>query len=75
MPSTTSLRRQPALGAAVLAALLLSACAKDPKPVAPTVPEVAVLTMNTSNVALNIALPGRTAPFLLAEVRARVDGI
>lgn len=76
MPSTTSLRRrQPALGAAVLAALLLSACAKDPKPVTPTVPEVAVLTMNTSNVALNIALPGRTAPFLLAEVRARVDGI
>jgi len=76
MPLTTSLRRrQPALGAAVLAALLLSACAKDPKPVTPTVPEVAVLTMNTSNVALNIALPGRTAPFLLAEVRARVDGI
>ena len=76
MPSTTSSRRrQPALGAAALAALLLSACAKDPKPVAPTVPEVAVLTMNTSNVALNIALPGRTAPFLLAEVRARVDGI
>lgn len=76
MPSTTSSRRrQPALGAAALAALLLSACAKDPKPVAPAVPEVAVLTMNTSNVALNIALPGRTAPFLLAEVRARVDGI
>ncbi|OIJ44204.1 efflux RND transporter periplasmic adaptor subunit [Massilia timonae] len=76
MPSTTSSRRrQPALGAAALAALLLSACAKDPKPVTPTVPEVAVLTMNTSNVALNIALPGRTAPFLLAEVRARVDGI
>jgi membrane fusion protein (multidrug efflux system) len=76
MPSITPLRRrQPALGAAVLAALLLSACAKDPKPVTPAVPEVAVLTMNTSNVALNIALPGRTAPFLLAEVRARVDGI
>jgi membrane fusion protein (multidrug efflux system) len=31
--------------------------------------------MATTNVALNIALPGRTAPFLLAEVRARVDGI
>lgn len=76
MPSTISLRRrQPALGAALLAALLLSACAKEQKPVAPTVPEVAVLTMSTSNVALNIALPGRTAPYLLAEVRARVDGI
>ena len=76
MPPTFFLhRRQPALGAALLAALLLSACAKDPKPAAPAVPEVAVLTMSTSNVALNIALPGRTAPFLLAEVRARVDGI
>ncbi|WP_306397943.1 efflux RND transporter periplasmic adaptor subunit [Telluria beijingensis] len=76
MPSNIPLRqRQPAVGAALLAALLLSACAKDPKPAAPTVPEVAVLTMSTSNVALNIALPGRTAPFLLAEVRARVDGI
>jgi len=76
MPSTTLLRRrQPALAAAVLAALLLSACAKDPQPVTHTVPEVAVLTMSTSNVALNIALPGRTAPYLLAEVRARVDGI
>ena len=76
MPSNTPLRRrQPALGAAVLAALLLSACAKEPTPVAPTVPEVAVLTMSTTNVALNIALPGRTAPYLLAEVRARVDGI
>ncbi|MGF6272922.1 membrane fusion protein (multidrug efflux system) [Massilia sp. UYP11] len=76
MPSITSLRRrQPALGAAVLAALLLSACAKEPQPAAPTVPEVAVMTMNTSDVALDIALPGRTSPFLLAEVRARVDGI
>lgn len=76
MPSITPLRRrQPALGAALLAALLLSACAKDPQPVAPTVPEVAVLTVSTSNVALNISLPGRTAPYLLAEVRARVDGI
>ncbi|WP_137174485.1 efflux RND transporter periplasmic adaptor subunit [Massilia sp. HP4] len=76
MPSTTPLRRrQSALGAAVLAALLLSACAKEPKPATPTVPEVAVLTVSTSNVALNIALPGRTAPYLLAEVRARVDGI
>jgi len=76
MPSITLLRR-PALATAIAitAATLLSACGKDPKPAAPAVPEVAVLTMATTNVALNIALPGRTAPFLLAEVRARVDGI
>lgn len=74
MPSMTLLPRR-ALATAVAAAALLSACGKDPKPAAPVVPEVAVLTMATTNVALNIALPGRTAPFLLAEVRARVDGI
>ena len=74
MPSMTFLPRR-ALATAVAAAALLSACGKDPKPAAPAVPEVAILTMATTNVALNIALPGRTAPFLLAEVRARVDGI
>ncbi|MBD8656134.1 efflux RND transporter periplasmic adaptor subunit [Oxalobacteraceae sp. CFBP 13730] len=70
-----TLPRRPALATAITAAALLSACGKDPKPAPPAVPEVAVLTMATTNVALNIALPGRTAPFLLAEVRARVDGI
>jgi len=74
MPLMT-LPRRPALATAITAAALLSACGKDPKPAPPAVPEVAVLTMATTNVALNIALPGRTAPFLLAEVRARVDGI
>lgn len=74
MPSTPLLRCA-TLVAAVTAAALLSACGNDPKPAAPAVPEVTVLTMTTTNVALNIALPGRTAPFLLAEVRARVDGI
>ena len=74
MPSMTLPRRR-ALATAITAAALLAACGNDPKPAAPAVPEVAVLTMATTNVALNIALPGRTAPFLLAEVRARVDGI
>jgi membrane fusion protein (multidrug efflux system) len=74
MPSMTLPRRR-ALATAITAAALLSACGNDPKPAAPAVPEVAVLTMATTNVPLNIALPGRTAPFLLAEVRARVDGI
>lgn len=76
MPSNTPLRRHPlAAGAALVAALLLTACSKDPQPVAPTTPEVSVLVMRSGNVPLTIDLPGRTAPFLLAEVRARVDGI
>lgn len=76
MPSNTPLRRLPlAAGAALMAALLLAACSKDPKPAAPTTPEVSVLVMRSGNVPLTIDLPGRTAPYLLAEVRARVDGI
>ncbi|MEG2901291.1 MAG: efflux RND transporter periplasmic adaptor subunit, partial [Massilia sp.] len=70
-----TLPRRLALATAITAAALLSACGNDPKPAPPAVPEVAILTMATTNVVLNIALPGRTAPFLLAEVRARVDGI
>lgn len=75
MPLNIPLRRPAAASAAVLAALLLSACGKEPAPAAPAVPEVSVLTMRATNVPLSIALPGRTSPFLLAEVRARVDGI
>ncbi|WP_312520291.1 efflux RND transporter periplasmic adaptor subunit [Massilia sp.] len=75
MPSTTLPRRRSLAAGAALAALLLTACGSDPKPAAPAVPEVSVLTMRPSNVPLNIELPGRTSPFLLAEVRARVDGI
>jgi len=75
MPSNPLLHRRLLVAGAPALALLLTACAKDPKPAAPTVPEVAVLTMNKANVATSIALPGRTAPYLLAEVRARVDGI
>ena len=57
------------------AALVLAACKSDPKPVAAPVPEVTVLAVRHGAVPLHVELPGRTAPFLLAEVRARVDGI
>jgi membrane fusion protein (multidrug efflux system) len=58
------------------AALTLSACKPEPQPaVAAAPPEVAVLAVAHGPVPLQVELPGRTAPFLLAEVRARVDGI
>jgi membrane fusion protein (multidrug efflux system) len=63
----------PAIGLA--AALVLSGCKADKAPPAATVPEVAALTVERTSVPVALELPGRTAPFLLAEVRARVDGI
>jgi len=76
MPSFLE-RRQglPVAGSALLLACLLAACSKDTKPTAPAVPEVTVLPVQRSAVRLDVELPGRTAPSLLAEVRARVDGI
>lgn len=37
--------------------------------------EVGVVTVQTEKVTLHRELPGRTSPFRIAEVRARVDGI
>ena len=71
-----SLPRRTLLAAAVATVVLsLTACGDDKKPAAPAVPEVTVLAVKHDSVPLKVELPGRTAPFLLAEVRARVDGI
>jgi len=65
----------PATGSALLFACLLAACGKDAPLPAAALPEVSVLPAQRSAVRLDVELPGRTAPSLLAEVRARVDGI
>ncbi|GAB3627415.1 efflux RND transporter periplasmic adaptor BpeA [Pandoraea terrae] len=59
-----------------LAAMTLAACGKKPQG-APQgmVPEVGVVTLQTQNVALTTDLPGRTSPYRVADVRARVNGI
>jgi membrane fusion protein (multidrug efflux system) len=58
------------------AALALSACGADPAPAkASATPDVTVLAVQHGAVPISVELPGRTAPYLLAEVRARVDGI
>ena len=53
----------------------LSACSPAPKSAASATPQVSVLTVRHGAVPLSVELPGRTAPFLMAEVRARVDGV
>lgn len=68
-------RRLVAAAALLVVAAALSACKSEPKPVVAAPPDVAVLPVAHGPVPLNVELPGRTAPFLLAEVRARVDGI
>ena len=42
---------------------------------APPPPEVAVVTVQSQSVPVTTELPGRTSAYLVAQVRARVDGI
>uniref|UniRef100_UPI000D36CB00 efflux RND transporter periplasmic adaptor subunit n=1 Tax=unclassified Variovorax TaxID=663243 RepID=UPI000D36CB00 len=65
------------LAAAVCAACLLAACGKPPggAPPAQGTPTVGVVTVQPRPVALSTELPGRTVPFLIADVRPQVNGI
>ncbi|HKB62426.1 MAG TPA: efflux RND transporter periplasmic adaptor subunit [Burkholderiales bacterium] len=57
-------------------ALVVLGCvqAKQPPP-SPTAPEVTVVTVHRQPVPVTTELPGRTSAYLVAQVRARVDGI
>src|SRR6267154_1912398 len=60
----------------ILIAVALGACsnAQTPAP-APQAPEVSVITVHRGSVPITTELPGRTSAYLVAQVRARVDGI
>src|ERR1700682_21171 len=60
----------------MLLAVALGACsnANTPAP-APQVPEVSVITVHRARLPIPPALPGRPSAYLVAQVRARVDGI
>ncbi|HVS55953.1 MAG TPA: biotin/lipoyl-binding protein, partial [Casimicrobiaceae bacterium] len=60
---------------AVSAAVLLGACSQAAPPSTPSAPQVSVVTVHRTNVPVTIELSGRTTPFRVAQVRARVDGI
>jgi membrane fusion protein (multidrug efflux system) len=62
-------------GAAVVLATLLSACGGSAPPSTGAAPEVTVVTVHRTSVPLAVDLPGRTSAHLVAQVRARVDGI
>lgn len=57
------------------AAVILAACGQKQSAPPPQAPEVGVIDVKTSAVPVLTELPGRTSAFLVAQVRARVDGI
>jgi len=61
----------------LLAALVVLGGCVDAKeaPQAPPPPEVSVVTVHKTGVPVVTELPGRTSAYLVAQVRARVDGI
>jgi membrane fusion protein (multidrug efflux system) len=60
---------------AATAAVLLAACGQKQSAPPPQVPEVGTITVQPQAVPVVTELPGRTSAFLVAQVRARVDGI
>jgi membrane fusion protein (multidrug efflux system) len=60
---------------AATAAVILAACGQKPSAPPPQTPEVGIVTVQPTTVPVVSELPGRTSAFLVAQVRARVDGI
>jgi membrane fusion protein (multidrug efflux system) len=58
----------------LIAGLILSGCGKKTNG-PPPMPEVAVVTIQPRPVVMTTELPGRTAAYLIAEVRPQVGGI
>ncbi len=54
---------------------VLAACKQKPSAPPPQIPEVGIVAVQPQAVPVAIELPGRTSAYLVAEVRARVDGI
>lgn len=66
----------PGLATAAMLAVTLVACGRPPAAGnAPQAPQVSVVTVHRGTVPVTTELPGRTSPYLVAQVRARVDGI
>ncbi|MGV2908868.1 efflux RND transporter periplasmic adaptor subunit [Achromobacter sp. AGC25] len=71
-------RHTPAIALSLIVILLLLSGCGDPPggpPPAEGMPEKAVTTVRTQPIVLTKELPGRTVPYLIAEVRPQVGGI
>ncbi len=64
------------VAAAVAGGILLSGgCGKTKKAPPHAVPKVAAVTVRLESVVLTTELPGRTAPYVVAEIRPQVGGL
>jgi membrane fusion protein (multidrug efflux system) len=59
----------------ITAVVVLCSCSKPKSSPPAPVPEVATLTVTQQPVLLTTELPGRTAPFRIAEIRPQVNGL
>jgi len=64
------------LSGLLAAVSLVTACKRQPAAAGPPpTPEVAVVTVRQERVLLTTELPGRTAPYLIADIRPQVNGL
>lgn len=78
MSGTLAMHRFPGklLGAVVvIVGLCFPGCKRQQPPPPSIVPEVAVMTVESGPVTLTTQLPGRTSPYLVAEIRPQVNGL
>lgn len=61
--------------ASLVATLSLTGCGRSQSRPQPPAPEVAVITIKPKEVMLTSELPGRTAGYLVAEIRPQVNGL
>ncbi|MDQ7837753.1 MAG: efflux RND transporter periplasmic adaptor subunit [Thermodesulfobacteriota bacterium] len=61
--------------AALLGGLFLGGCDRRQQSPPPSVPEVAVVTIQPRKVVLTTELPGRTSAYLIAEIRPQISGL
>jgi membrane fusion protein (multidrug efflux system) len=72
---TNKICRRTSVAASALVTVVLAGCGQHAAAPKPSIPEVSVVAAHRTNVPVTIELPGRTAPYLIAQVRARVDGV
>lgn len=59
----------------LICGLSVTACNRKVQAPPPSVPEVATVTVARQRVLLTTELPGRTSPYLIAEIRPQINGL